>query len=67
MTRYESLLLRLAEDTSDEVKELRRDVQSLQVELAKLKVRASLWGAAAGAEVSCSARGKSKEASFLLF
>ena len=48
MTRYESLLLRLAEDTSDEVKELRRDVQSLQVELAKLKVRASLWGAAAG-------------------
>lgn len=48
MTRYESLLLKLAEDTSDEVKELRRDVQSLQVELAKLKVRASLWGAAAG-------------------
>ena len=49
MTRYEELLLHVVEDTAGEVKELRRDVQQLQVELTKLKIKASLWGAIAGA------------------
>ena len=48
MTRYEELLLHVVEDTAGEVKELRRDVQQLQVEITKLKVKASLWGAIAG-------------------
>ena len=48
MTRYEELLLHVVEDTAGEVKELRRDIQQLQVELTKLKVKASLWGAIAG-------------------
>jgi hypothetical protein len=48
VTRYEELLLHVVEDTAGDVKELRRDVQQLQVEITKLKVKASAWGALAG-------------------
>ena len=49
MTRYESYLLQVTKEVSTDVKEIRKEIQTVQVEIAQLKVKAGIWGLAAGA------------------
>ncbi len=49
MTRYESYLLQVTKEVSTDVKEIRKEIQTIQVEIAQLKVKAGIWGLAAGA------------------
>jgi len=49
VTRYESYLLQVTKDISTDVKEIHKELQTIQVEIAQLKVKAGIWGLAAGA------------------
>ena len=45
---YQELVLKMLEDHSEGLEGLREDMTKLRIEVAMLKVKSGIWGAAAG-------------------